>query len=439
MPADSPTRPVDRVPAAPPEISPVSAGDGVVAMPGDDLLGGPGRHLAATAIGQPSWRRAVGLTGQYAVLVALAALVLLPLVFTVLQALSAVRYINEGKPLHPVAVGWKDRTWLSGGALSVVARTLVVVAALAWVQLKVAGGRVREPRPLASPRRIAAVVAGTVVVALLAGQVWAASVDRASTTSWWWVATIAAMASPARRLPGGRLAGPRPAGAARGGGTHIVRGGGLRRVGVEPGLRPGRPRLGDGPQPGHQRADHRGPGRDLDPGGLCVRLPALPRQAAGVRPVHGHPAAAPRGDVAANVQTIRQLGWINSNAALVLPFAATAFGTSSSARASGRAARDPGRHRLDGYGHMGFLWRFAVPADSPGHRLVHGHLGAGRLEPVPVAPGRHRHSRYETPRSRSRASRAPSGQRQRGRRRRAHRGPPVVLLLVAFQRQIIRA
>src|SRR5690606_11580380 len=28
-----------------------------------------------------------------------------------------------------------------------------------------------------------------------------------------------------------------------------------------------------------------------------------------------------------NVQTIRQLGWINSNAGLVLPFAATAFGT----------------------------------------------------------------------------------------------------------------
>jgi ABC-type glycerol-3-phosphate transport system permease component len=30
----------------------------------------------------------------------------------------------------------------------------------------------------------------------------------------------------------------------------------------------------------------------------------------------------------ANVQTIRELGWVNSNAGLVLPFAATAFGRS---------------------------------------------------------------------------------------------------------------
>ncbi len=68
----------------------------------------------------------------------------------------------------------------------------------------------------------------------------------------------------------------------------------------------------------------------------------------------------------ANVQTIRELGWINSNAGLVLPFAATAFGTFLIRQ--GFRGVPPEVHdatRLDGYGHMGFLWRFAVPLTRP--------------------------------------------------------------------------
>jgi sn-glycerol 3-phosphate transport system permease protein len=68
----------------------------------------------------------------------------------------------------------------------------------------------------------------------------------------------------------------------------------------------------------------------------------------------------------ANVQTIRELGWINSNAALVFPFAATAFGTFLIRQ--GFRGVPPEVHdatRLDGYGHMGFLWRFAVPLTRP--------------------------------------------------------------------------
>jgi sn-glycerol 3-phosphate transport system permease protein len=68
----------------------------------------------------------------------------------------------------------------------------------------------------------------------------------------------------------------------------------------------------------------------------------------------------------ANVQTIRELGWINSNAALVLPFAATAFGTFLIRQ--GFRGVPPEVHdatRLDGYGHMAFLWRFAVPLTRP--------------------------------------------------------------------------
>jgi len=68
----------------------------------------------------------------------------------------------------------------------------------------------------------------------------------------------------------------------------------------------------------------------------------------------------------ANVQTIRELGWINSNAGLVLPFAATAFGTFLIRQ--GFRGVPPEVHdatRLDGYGHMGFLWKFAVPLSRP--------------------------------------------------------------------------
>ena len=141
-------------------------------------------------------------------LVLLAAIVLIPLVFAVLQALSPpFDYLRAGTPLHPVNVQWKDRTWLSGGAFSVVVRTLIVVAALAWVQLKVAGGTVRHPRALATPRRLVALAAGTVATGVMASQIWSASVDRSGVharrggwarSSWWALPRSSASASYAR-------------------------------------------------------------------------------------------------------------------------------------------------------------------------------------------------------------------------------------------------
>ena len=130
---------------------------GVATLPSDDVLGAPEHELRAATIGKSSSRRTLGLVGQYGLLVVLAAIVLGPIAFALLQALSPpFDYINAGKPLHPVHVDWKDRTWLTGGAFSVVARTAVVALALAWVQLRAAGGTLRHPAPLASPRRIAA-------------------------------------------------------------------------------------------------------------------------------------------------------------------------------------------------------------------------------------------------------------------------------------------
>jgi hypothetical protein len=100
-----------------------------LALPGEQVtveLGEGGG--APTTIGQSSARRTLGLAGQYAVLVALAAIVVTPLFYTIIQGLSPpFPYIGEGQPPHPVAVSWKDRTWSSGGAVSVVGRTLLVL------------------------------------------------------------------------------------------------------------------------------------------------------------------------------------------------------------------------------------------------------------------------------------------------------------------------
>lgn len=68
----------------------------------------------------------------------------------------------------------------------------------------------------------------------------------------------------------------------------------------------------------------------------------------------------------ANVQTIRQLDWIDSIQGLVVPFLATAFGTFLLRQAF---LGLPGELReatfLDGYSNMGFLWKFAVPLSRP--------------------------------------------------------------------------
>ncbi|MCU1498041.1 MAG: ABC-type sugar transport system, permease component, partial [Acidimicrobiales bacterium] len=70
--------------------------------------------------------------------------------------------------------------------------------------------------------------------------------------------------------------------------------------------------------------------------------------------------------LAGNVALIRQLGWINSTQALVLPFAATALGTFLILQGfRGIPPEIQDATRLDGYGHLSFLWRFAVPLTRP--------------------------------------------------------------------------
>jgi sn-glycerol 3-phosphate transport system permease protein len=296
-------------------------------------------------------------------------LVLVPIGFTLIQALSPpFPYFDAGKPLHPVAVDWKDKGWLDGGAFSVVARTLVVAVALAWVQLRAAGGQLSRPAPLASPRRLVAVVAGVVAIAVFAGQIWQASADRSEATAWWWLVAILVLA--ATQLIGFGL--PRPR-------WQAVVLALLVSVAVTACVV-----VAFGAAVWNQGWDRGNLGPAL---GRSVTITVLITVAQVVTSILAAYAFAflrfpfktlvfaffmatlllpLEVTLLANVQTIRELGWINSNAGLVLPFAATAFGTFLIRQ--GFRGVPPEVHdatRLDGYGHMGFLWKFAVPLSRP--------------------------------------------------------------------------
>lgn len=70
--------------------------------------------------------------------------------------------------------------------------------------------------------------------------------------------------------------------------------------------------------------------------------------------------------VVANYDTIVSLGWLDSYQGLVVPFLATAFGTFLIRQAFlGIPTELKDAARLDGYGHMGFLWGVAVPLARP--------------------------------------------------------------------------
>lgn len=81
----------------------------------------------------------------------------------------------------------------------------------------------------------------------------------------------------------------------------------------------------------------------------------------------------------ANVRTIRDLGWLNSVQGLSFPFLATALGIfliRQGFMAVPRDLRDAAE--LDGFGHLGFLFRVAVPLAKPviGSFLVISFLSA---------------------------------------------------------------
>ncbi len=432
MPSDAtPVGAIDEAP--PPEV---------VTMPGA-VLDVPEPALPGATIGQTSGRRVVGLSGQYALLVALAVVVLVPVVFALIQALSPpFLYLDAGQPLHPVAVDWKDRTWLSGGAVSVVLRTAVVVLVLAWVQLRAAGGALRDVALLGAPRRAAAIGTGVVATGLLATQVWAAALERSSATPWWWLAAIVGVG--ATQLIGfGDLRPPwRPLLLAALVGVAVVAfvvvafGATVWNTAWDTGdLGPAMSRslvitilitvcqVVTSILAAYAFAFLRFPLKTLV-FALFMGTLLLPLEVT----------------LLANVQTIRELGWVNSNQALALPFAATAFGTFLIRQGfKGVPPEIRDATRLDGYGHMAFLWRFAVPLTRPviASFTVISALGAWNqyLWPQAVIDD----SRFQTAQIKLKTiSGAEIATANQGVAAALIVAVPVVLLLVAFQRQIIR-
>jgi len=424
-------------------------------MPGDTLvdervaadtgavLGTEASELKAATIGKSSRRRALGIAGQYAMLVVLAAIVLVPLVFAVLQALSPpFSYLNAGAPLHPVDVQWKHGTWLSGGPFSVVVRTLTVVAALAWVQLKVAGGTVRHPRALASPRRLVAVAAGTVATGVMASQIWTASVDRSPSTPAWWVGSMVLVG--ATQVIGFERLRPVWRPLLLGGLTGLFV---TALVVVAFGAAVWNSAYHDG---------NLGPAllRSLTVTTMITVAQLVTATMAAYAfaflrfPFKNLLFAVALGTLLlplevtllANVQLIRTLGWVNSNAGLVIPFAATAFGTFLIRQGfRGVPPEIQDATRLDGYGHMAFLWRFAVPLTRPviASFTVIAALGAWNqyLWPRSVIDD----SRYQTAQL---ALRTITGTNVAESNRSVAAALivalPVVALLLVFSRQIIR-
>lgn len=67
-----------------------------------------------------------------------------------------------------------------------------------------------------------------------------------------------------------------------------------------------------------------------------------------------------------NVQTMRDLGWFDSYQGLIAPFAASAFGTFLIRQGFlGIPSEIRDSARLEGWSHMQFLFRFAVPLTRP--------------------------------------------------------------------------
>jgi sn-glycerol 3-phosphate transport system permease protein len=67
-----------------------------------------------------------------------------------------------------------------------------------------------------------------------------------------------------------------------------------------------------------------------------------------------------------NLQTMRDLDWFNTYQGLVVPFAASAFGTFLIRQGFlGIPSEIRDAARLEGWGHFAFLWKFAVPLTRP--------------------------------------------------------------------------
>jgi len=327
---------------------------------------------APVRTGGPSlaWRRNLGIAFQYAWLLVLALVILTPLLLTVRQALSPpFRWVNEGAPWHPANIAWKDRTFWSGGAASLVGRLIVVTFLFAWIQKAYSGVSTR--RWLSEHRSAAAlgVGGGLLATALLSTPVFGSFHAADGRTLGLFALAVAVVAV----IEGAALwlVGRRPVGAALAGIATAV-----TVVGI--------PLVAYGPVVWTQSwaANDLGGGmyRSFVMAVLITVAQVLTSILAAYAFVYLEfplkrlifavfmatlllPLEV---TLAANITTIQRMDWFNSYQGLVLPFAANAIGIfliHQGFRGLPKDLRDAAR--LDGYGHLGFLFRVAVPLTRP--------------------------------------------------------------------------
>lgn len=313
---------------------------------------------------------------RYVVLTVLAAVVLIPVVFSLIMSVSPpFEWVNAGRPFHPVHVDWKDRTWWTGGAFSVIVRTLLVAAAFAWVQWTSAkGGGPDKLDPTRSQTwRLAAlgsVVAGTLALGFTTGPLFQ-SFHKADGRTLLLV-VVASLVVAATQLPGFLV------GAIRHPAWAVVRAVFMGTVMVLVAVATA------GPEAWTQTWGRGNLGPTMARSLVVALAITVLQLATSVisayafvfldfpfkRLLFGLYMATMllplEVTLVGNIATIRQLGWINSYQALILPFAATAFGTfliRQGFRGIPPEIRDA--TRLDGYSHIGYLLKFAIPLARP--------------------------------------------------------------------------
>jgi sn-glycerol 3-phosphate transport system permease protein len=330
----------------------------------DDASAPPAQPGAGT-----NGRRILGLVGQYGLLIALAALILAPIGLTVIQALSPpFRYVNADTPLHPVEVAWKDRTWWTGGALSVVGRTAAFALLFAWLQ-KAGAGLAWRDRKLWSAPRLVAVVGGTVVLGFATAPAFSSlhDADGKSAVAWLLAALLVSLTQVWGFSADGRRLG-----------FSIVQalfvGGGLASLAI----------LAAGPEVWTVTWSRFALGDAMTRSLTMAVLITVMQVTTSITSAYAFvflefpfkrvlfalfmatlllPLEV---TLVANVATIRQLEWINTMQALVLPFGATALGTFLIRQGfRGLPPEIQDATRLDGYGHLSFLTKFAVPLTRP--------------------------------------------------------------------------
>ena len=330
----------------------------------------PSTGTAQAVSGQSSSRRTIGTVTTYVVLSLLSVVVLGPLVLTVIQALSPpFEYVTAGKPLHPVHVDWLDRTWFSGGFVSVVARTFVIGYLLAWLQKVGAGVTWKDRAALTRPSRLIAVIGGTLVLGISTGPVFQSLYTAdGKTAATFAIATFAVAATQVW----GYLEGPRHAPMAVF--LALLTGFGIVSFAI----------LMAGPAVWTitwTKFDLGGAmGRSLTMTIIITVMQVTTATLAAYAFVFlrfpfkrllfalfmGTLLLPVEVTLVGNVAFIRQLEWTNTMQALVLPFGASALGTFLIRQGfRGLPTEIQDATRLDGYGHVSFLTKFAVPLTRP--------------------------------------------------------------------------